>query len=777
MRSVDKRMICLLITFFFIITFNTLAYDPRECEMCIKSRKVWRYCIGGGWTGCNIPHVEDGWCQADAGWCGWPELGRCDTACPTKCEDKDVSICYLPKGYCYNDDNKCIREDYDFCGDDRRCHHCSEIREKSECESKGRCVWIDGKCVIKKPCEKLGKSECESRRDCCWITGMDPFGGSTGKCVDKSSGKCNTWICGYEYCSKENCESVEKCCCVYTPAGAPYTVAQCFDPRTQKCTENGVTTLSCADYGNNEYNCERNPACVFCKQDNSCKNKEKLKKGDPFTNPRGEICEEGKDEQCKPYRHNDFCYYNGKCGVKEKCVCYYASAHISEANCKEGEEPICTNEGWKCKGKCSGTVVLTLSPNPSPPSQKVKATISGLSGCDGKEVYVREGSCSGALKCSCKVSGSGCSCTFTAGGSCNPLSQPTYYACIDKNGDGDYSDEGENDYEVLKMDCGPQAEKGCCQHYSGYCWYATEEDCEISNGEWYGPDYKCENNRCVCKYECCSDYDCGYPSSGKVCRNHKCVEEGPTCSGEVELFISPYLVARGDRIKLKASGLSNCDGKKVEFREGSCSGSLYGSCSILAGSCEFTLTISKSLSYGEHTVYACIDKNGDGDYNDAGEKDSGKFKVTTCEREGGKCMEKPCASYVNCDPVSVTNLDCSGNKPYCCKGSCTSTPSTEEIRISSVSCSLSAGTCTVEITKNTYRTTLRILVWLAESSSGTKRNYYGGAADISAGKTGKISVPLGGGNCPSGTQLEIILHVYKGNQRVARKLEPRGPTC
>ena len=173
---------------------------------------------------------------------------------------------------------------------------------------------------------------------------------------------------------------------------------------------------------------------------------------------------------------------------------------------------------------CSGSVSLSLNPDPATPGSTVTATASGLSNCNGKTVYIRDGACSGTTKGSCTVSGSGCSDSFNGGGSCSPLSQPTYYACIDKNGDNDFSDSGERDYEVLNMDC---TTTGCCEFLED-CESLTESECTSYGGSWQGTsevccdvasgwDGKCHTS-CTASCDnnptgCDSELDCidGYP--------------------------------------------------------------------------------------------------------------------------------------------------------------------------------------------------------------------------------------------------------------------------
>lgn len=98
--------------------------------------------------------------------------------------------------------------------------------------------------------------------------------------------------------------------------------------------------------------------------------------------------------------------------------------------------------------QCTGTIVLTLNPNPVNISQTVTASLSGLQGCSGKTAYVRALSCSGTIKCSAVISGSGGSCTFT---SPEIDGSYTYFACIDKDENGQTTESGERAYVTLTV--------------------------------------------------------------------------------------------------------------------------------------------------------------------------------------------------------------------------------------------------------------------------------------------------------------------------------------
>ena len=96
---------------------------------------------------------------------------------------------------------------------------------------------------------------------------------------------------------------------------------------------------------------------------------------------------------------------------------------------------------------CSGAVQLNLNPSTIQSNGLVEGATSGLRFCNGKTVWIKEDSCTTSrYKCNCKVSGDGCVCSFNAPSTSKKY---TYYACVDNNGDGDYSDSGERNSDEL----------------------------------------------------------------------------------------------------------------------------------------------------------------------------------------------------------------------------------------------------------------------------------------------------------------------------------------
>jgi hypothetical protein len=78
-------------------------------------------------------------------------------------------------------------------------------------------------------------------------------------------------------------------------------------------------------------------------------------------------------------------------------------------------------------------------------------------------------------------------------------------------------------------------------------------------------------------------------------------------------------------VKALLSGLSDCTGKIIYMKYDSCDGKTLGSCKSGSKGCSFYFKMSE---VGVRTMYACIDKNSDGDFNDPGEQSSEPIDIT-----------------------------------------------------------------------------------------------------------------------------------------------------
>ena len=97
---------------------------------------------------------------------------------------------------------------------------------------------------------------------------------------------------------------------------------------------------------------------------------------------------------------------------------------------------------------CLGELALDFNPNPAQLSKKVTAALFGLSGCQNKTIILRLNECGSSLQertGSCVLANDSCNISF------NSLATLNYYACIDKNDDGDMNDSGESAVVELEV--------------------------------------------------------------------------------------------------------------------------------------------------------------------------------------------------------------------------------------------------------------------------------------------------------------------------------------
>ena len=195
---------------------------------------------------------------------------------------------------------------------------------------------------------------------------------------------------------------------------------------------------------------------------------------------------------------------------------------------------------------CSGNVYLSLSPNPVQMSSDVHVTISGT---DCSNYVFAKDSCYEVNPCLGMSCGAApgkdvyCKCQFT---SPDTIGSYTYYACIDKNKDGDYDDTGESDSEILSV-----VRKTCEDSDNGIDYYTkgtvvvctyTESDlggggscgaAEDSCADNFLTEGYCENNeRKAVKYQCpygCEDGACIRQTITTVPSSNTCQGQGGRC--------------------------------------------------------------------------------------------------------------------------------------------------------------------------------------------------------------------------------------------------------
>ena len=243
--------------------------------------------------------------------------------------------------------------------------------------------------------------------------------------------------------------------------------------------------------------------------------------------------------------------------------------------------------------------------------------------------------------------------------------------------------------------CGAGCENsfGCVNHCEGnvryydgscsltYCSCSFKnEDCSAKNG-WYDTGNSrwstCQDDACkLCQQKekehrtyTCSPSGCSYTVDGEewfntgyrkvivcptgtYCSNGECVKK--ECKGNIDITVSNLQFCPTVYYRFTANGVAMCYNKIVTFREGSCDGMILGRCTLgTSQTCNVNIKFS---DVGTPTVFACLDKNGDGDYNDAGEQDSITVNVncnnclfTSCPGVCHRCYKcsGPCKTFVN----------------------------------------------------------------------------------------------------------------------------------
>jgi hypothetical protein len=92
------------------------------------------------------------------------------------------------------------------------------------------------------------------------------------------------------------------------------------------------------------------------------------------------------------------------------------------------------------------------------------------------------------------------------------------------------------------------------------------------------------------------------------------------CAGITELTLNrDQICLGGEKTTATASGFLECTNKRVFFRLNGCNGKTLGFCTLGGTKCSQNLIFNDA---GTHQLFACVDKNNDGDFDDLGEQDS-----------------------------------------------------------------------------------------------------------------------------------------------------------
>jgi hypothetical protein len=164
--------------------------------------------------------------------------------------------------------------------------------------------------------------------------------------------------------------------------------------------------------------------------------------------PTNQLCNTT-SEECYPICSDNTPY--GQCSVTRPLYCDNGILinKCTQCSCPSDKKCNTVNQDCYSSAICSGSLLLSLNPSTVEPSKSVVPSVSGLSDCDSKNVYFRKDSCSGTQVSSCTLTDGGCTGLNFSSPSNEGLY--TYYACIDKNDDGDFSDSGENSSKILNV--------------------------------------------------------------------------------------------------------------------------------------------------------------------------------------------------------------------------------------------------------------------------------------------------------------------------------------
>ncbi|MBU3905052.1 MAG: hypothetical protein KJ906_02815 [Nanoarchaeota archaeon] len=129
-----------------------------------------------------------------------------------------------------------------------------------------------------------------------------------------------------------------------------------------------------------------------------------------------------------------------------------------------------------------------------------------------------------------------------------------------------------------------------------------------------------------------------------------------SCAGDIYLALIPGKTRPSQTIVGSISGLTPyCTNATARIRSETCAGTIVCATTITSsgtGSCSFTAPNST----GNYNYMACVDKNNDGDYSDAGESYPIILFVSWCANLGEKCASAPegCCSGLSCtDTICV----------------------------------------------------------------------------------------------------------------------------
>jgi len=182
--------------------------------------------------------------------------------------------------------------------------------------------------------------------------------------------------------------------------------------------------------------------------------------------------------------------------------------------------------------------------------------------------------------------------------------------------------------------------------------------------------------------------------SGTFCSSDTGLCVPKVCEGEI---VFDGGVQACPKVKFNVSAhiepfTSFCDKKRVYFREGDCTGRLLTSCSLRNGECRSKHAILREL--GTPNVVACVDLNGDRDFDDEGEQDSlnvnvncNNCPITRCSISAGCTKCRGCGGTCGANTNNYNGEDRCLNPDQQCAYSCV------EGSCGAVNCALQTTSC------------------------------------------------------------------------------------
>jgi hypothetical protein len=272
--------------------------------------------------------------------------------------------------------------------------------------------------------------------------------------------------------------------------------------------------------------------------------------------------------------------------------------------------------------------------------------------------------------------------TFADTQSCNP------FKCV-----------GSSCSNVCSKTCGAECEtSGDCankcvqdvRYFNGKCasdcsCQFSTENCNDKNG-WFNTtlkrQVKCDDNACqYCNQvkQQFRDYFCAPNNCNFIITNERwvTVSRAPAacCRGTLDLQILAKDPCPGVVNTIKAFGLSGCVGKTVYLKEGTdCTGKTLAVC-VAGTSCYLKYNITE---IGAHKIMACVDINGNGNFNDPGETKASDIEIncnacrftSECIKTGACTWCANCGSGSNIRMVNPFHANKCLNPTESCKYSC-----------------------------------------------------------------------------------------------------------